>query len=393
MSNGAPTWIAGVRSNAMSFNGGLDEAMTDNKFTPPSTGTVAFWLKRIAAPAGRERAFGLATDWEAWQDPDGILRFDLCADGDQGGFKTLMPLVDSNRWYHVAAAFDAATDTFEIYIDGVLHHSGVSTNNQVAQPAARLAFATRTGAVEHFAGALDDFRVYNRKLSAAEVSELFGLMAWYKLDETSGTLAADSTGLGNAGTYTGSPVLGVASNGNPALGTAVQFTGANNVQVSKMFGNPASVSAAAWVRLNATDSAGADIVSLGDHFTLRINPAGAGLTASYYNGSSWTTAAVATPLGVKWRHVAASFTAGGTLAVYIDGQEAVNIPATVISYAGLGQDTRIATHGNANAAYDLAGVVDDVRIYDRGLSADETYRLYRGSRVNGVRILNWVEIR
>ena len=39
-----------------------------------------------------------------------------------------------------------------------------------------------------FNGSLDDFRVYNRKLSPWEVYQIYGEMAWYKLDETSGTV-------------------------------------------------------------------------------------------------------------------------------------------------------------------------------------------------------------
>jgi hypothetical protein len=393
VSNGAPAWTTAVRNSGMAFGGAPDAAITDNKFTPPSTGTVAFWFKRTAALGGRERPFGLGGDWEAWQDPDGIMRFDLACDGEQGDFKTLTALADIGRWYHVAAVFDAATDAYQIYIDGQLHRSGVSTRDITIQAAARLSFGTRTGAVEHFGGALDDFRVYNRKLTAAEISELYGLVAWYKLDETSGTVAADSTGLGNNGVYAGSPVLGVTSTGGSSMGTAAQFTGANSVQVAKMFGNPASITASAWVRLNAADSAGADVVSLGDHFVLRVSPSGAGVTAVYYNGTSWVSAPVAAPLGVKWRHLAATFTTGGTIAVYIDGQQAATLAAGSISYSGLGQNTRIATHGNGGSSYDLSGVVDDVRIYDRALATDEMYRLYRGGRINGLRVLSWVEVR
>ncbi|HEX6960635.1 MAG TPA: LamG domain-containing protein, partial [Lacipirellula sp.] len=393
ISNGSPTWISGMRSNALSLNGSVDEAITNNKFKPPATGTVAFWFKRNAAAIGRERPFGLATDWEAWQDPDGILRFDLDADGEQGGFKTLTSLSEVDRWYHVAAVFDAATDAFAIYVDGQLHHSGISTRDLVAQTAARLSFGTRTGATEHFNGAIDDFRVFNRKLTAAEVSEIYGLLAWYKLDETSGTVAADSTGLGNSGAYVGSPVLGVASNGNGAMGTAVTFNGSNNVQVSGMYGNPANVSVSAWIKMNAADSSGAEIISLGDHFLLRIRPGGVGLDAVYYNGSTWMTASTSLPVGAKWRHVAATFTQSGALAIYVDGLEMASTPAGSISYAGLGQNTSIATHGNSSTTYDYAGTIDDVRVYDRGLGPMEVFRLFQGSRLNGLRIIKWVEVR
>jgi hypothetical protein len=98
-------------------------------------------------------------------------------------------------------------------------------------------------------------------------------------------------------------------------------------------------------------------------------------------------------LGLKWRHYCATLVPGGAITLYLDGQEVATAPAGAISYAGLGQNSRIATHGNGNASYDLAGIVDDVRIYDRALKFEEAYRLYRGGRVNGVRITKWVETR
>ena len=81
----------------------------------------------------------------------------------------------------------------------------------VQQPADILSFGTRTGSTEYWNGALRDVRVYSRKLCPTEIAALYGLIGHWKLDETSGTTAADSSGIGNHGTYSGSPTLGVAA--------------------------------------------------------------------------------------------------------------------------------------------------------------------------------------
>jgi hypothetical protein len=291
------------------------------------------------------------------------------------------------------AVFDSADETFSIYIDGSLHYNGVSTRDIVQQAAAKLTFANRTGASDRFDGDLDDIRIYNRKLTQAEIYDVYGLAAWYKLDEVSGSVAADSTGLGHHGTFVGGPTLGVTSNGGPGMGTAVQFNGTNYVEAPTLYAKPSSVTIAAWAKITARDASGAELVSLGDYFSLRINAAGDGVIARYYSGSTWTTLAAVQPLGTQWRHYAAAVEANGMIRLYIDGYEAASMPAASMTYSGLGAKTRMASHANGSSLYDYSGVLDDVRIYNRALQADEAYQLYRGSRVNGVKILQWVEVR
>ena len=196
---GSPNWISGIYTGALEFDGPSDDAITGAHFTPPAEGTVALWFRSDGPPASRQRLWGVGGNFEMWQDPDGLVSCDVATDGFQGGFITLTPCYAAGRWYHLAAVFDSDDETYQIYLDGQLHKSGVSSSAIAQQAADFLSFGTRTGTTERFDGALDDFRIYNRKLDASEVFEIFGLMAWYKLDETSGTVAVDSTGLGNDG--------------------------------------------------------------------------------------------------------------------------------------------------------------------------------------------------
>ena len=125
-------------------------------------------------------------------DANGIVVFDLCGEGSND-FVTTRPLIEIGRWYHVAATFDSTTDTYAIYVDGQLDKSGTNGNAMTQQAAAILSFGTRTGSTEYWQGALRDFRVYNRRLVPRR--KLPSSTAWsghWKLDETSGSLAADS---------------------------------------------------------------------------------------------------------------------------------------------------------------------------------------------------------
>jgi len=197
---GTPSWIDGPRGGALEFNGANDAA-TGGNFDPPARGAVALWFRSDGPPAARQRLWGVGGNFEMWQDPDGLVSCDVGTDGFQGGFITTTPLHQAGTWYHLVAQFDSATDTYEIYINGQLHKSGVSTWDITDEPANLLSFGTRTGSTERFTGGLDDFRVLCRWLSAAEVAELYGLVGHWKLAETSGTTATDSSGVANDAGY------------------------------------------------------------------------------------------------------------------------------------------------------------------------------------------------
>ena len=47
-----------------------------------------------------------------------------------------------------------------------------------------------------------------------------------------------------------------------------------------------------------------------------------------------------------------------------------------ISYTGLGSNTFIGRHGNGGGNYDFAGIIDDVRVYNKALNAQEVQGLY-----------------
>jgi hypothetical protein len=395
VANGAPTWATGIYSNALNFNGTTDDAITSAKFSPPSVGTVAYWFRSNGTPASTQRQLGLADNWEIRQEPDGLLRFDLGASGDIGGFQAVSTTMKSASWYHVAALYDMADDSYAIYINGTLDKSGVSTANLAAQSGALLSFGTRTGSTQRLAGSLDDVRVYNRKLSPWEIYQIYGLMAWYKFDETSGTTAIDATNRGQDGAYNGSPTLNVTANGAASQGTAAAFNGSNYMQATGLYEKSSSVSAAAWVRLDGVDSLGSDVISLGDCFLLRLNSGSSGAAAKYYNGSTWITATASQyVLNTGWHHFAAVLDGGSTLKLYIDGIEAASTAASgAISYTGQGANTRVASHANGFTNVDLTGRVDDVRIFNRALKPDEVFQIYRGSRISGIKILTWVETR
>src|SRR5690606_37999121 len=184
------TWTSDCSGNtALSFDGLNDAAATVGSFDPPSTGAVAFWFRSAGPVAAPQRLWGIGPDFEMWLAPDGLLYCDVATDGYQGGLVIETPLDTENRWYHVVAQYNSETEAYSIYLDGELYKEGTSAQDIVKQPAGKLTFGTSTSTADYFKGALRDFRVYDRRMTPAEIAEHSGLMARWRLDETSGMTA------------------------------------------------------------------------------------------------------------------------------------------------------------------------------------------------------------
>ena len=199
------------------------------------------------------------------------------------------------------------------------------------------------------------------------------LVAQWKLDESSGTSAADATGNSHTGTVTGTTgwTSGIINNG-------FSFNGTTKIQASGLMGSPTSFTLAAWVNLTSAGGNGAEVISLGDCAVIRLDVSSS-TRAYFYDGSSWQRVSYSkTYAGTGWHHFAATFDGSTkTYTLYVDGvQVATATFANTVSFAGLGSNTVLGRHGNGGSGYDLTGVEDDVRVYNYALSATEVGDLY-----------------
>jgi hypothetical protein len=80
-----------------------------------------------------------------------------------------------NRWYHVAAVFDANAQTLTLYIDGSVDATrsvSYSTIYNSSAPFVLGANMHNNAAIQLLSGQLDEWRIYNRALSESEIKEL-----------------------------------------------------------------------------------------------------------------------------------------------------------------------------------------------------------------------------
>lgn len=83
--------------------------------------------------------------------------------------------ISAGQWYHFAAVFDSVADVQYVYVNGALAASASNTLSTISNTTPfnnnRIGNDSDTG--EEFDGRIDDIRVYNRALTAAEVTALY----------------------------------------------------------------------------------------------------------------------------------------------------------------------------------------------------------------------------
>ncbi|MDB4341743.1 immunoglobulin domain-containing protein [bacterium] len=223
-----------------------------------------------------------------------------------------------------------------------------------------------------------------------------GLLVHLKLDETGGELAKDSSGNGHDGTLLGVQaansqwVDGVTDlNGVPSS-NAVSL-GVGHVAVTDL-PEMTSTTWAAWVRLDKDSSYGTAI-------SAAFDGAGAGHTLGFHTGGNvrkprvlWNHAnghisimsEEPVELG-EWNHIAVTYDADSEeIVLYVNGEAKADgtVGTTAFSTVNLG---RRASSKNCP----LNGALDDVSIFDRGLSGDEIGDLFFGEDIDDGLVLSW----
>ncbi|WP_199734868.1 LamG-like jellyroll fold domain-containing protein [Cellulomonas sp. PhB143] len=204
---------------------------------------------------------------------------------------------------------------------------------------------------------------------------------WWNLDEGSGTTAKDSVG-GATATAVGNPQW-VAGHGG--AGSAVKLDGTKDAFATKgpVVDTQNSYSVSAWVQLDkkvnnwATIAAQDDATGNSAFYLQYGNDNGKNVFAFSYEGEPRATYEV-DPVGKGWYHVTGvRDSATNTLTLYVNGKQ-VGQSSVCGGFDPSGPLTigRGEWHGNPVDYW--PGSIDDVRTFDRALSADEVVDVMNG---------------
>jgi hypothetical protein len=185
------------------------------------------------------------------------------------------------------------------------------------------------------------------------------LVGHWKFDEGAGTVAVDSSGNGNDGTFTGAPQYVPGQ-----LGTALQFDGDDWVDCGDALDLTNELSIACWI--NPSGLAGDNgWVARWDNYAFKSSGTSVRFTTP---GVLDYTANNATLVVGEWQHVAVTFVPSQTdgAIFYLQGVEAQRINST-----GYGAGGGPLAIGNNRWSQFYEGMIDDVQVYDHILTPDE----------------------
>jgi len=296
-----------------------------------------------------------------------------------GGFSVNDSAFTVNTWIYYTVTYDGST--LMLYKNGVLIGSTAVTGTIASNTNVNIGALFTAG--PFVSGGIQDLRLFNRALSGTEIAQMYaaetqlqGPVGWWKLNEGTGTVIRDSSGYGNNGAWNGT-----------ASGASGYYSAGHNQQWAGYFdgstdfdfmGAPSVVSStaltlSAWINLSSLNiqqdvlsrytTSSSDMLEISSTNGIRVDFILSGGAANF----TYTTPLTA---GV-WHHLVATYN-GAIVALYVDGQLAQTLPGS-----GSFVNTQSWYMGQlGNGLRFFHGSIQDVRIYNRALSAAEVAQMY-----------------
>jgi hypothetical protein len=350
-----PSWVAGkVGPHALGFNGGSQYVNAAPSGSLSGTFTVMGW----ANPSNTNPMDIVGTRGPGEYSFDMKFANGNLIHGDIGnGSSWITTSADASfsyttgTWYHVA--YVVTPTGYSIYVNGVLVGSGTyGTSTPLLYDSNHpIKIGQYGGGSEYFNGMIDEVRIYNRALNAAEIAACFtdSGVAAPSISYNPASLVAT---VGTAITaWTPSNAGGTAASWtiSPALPAGLGFSTATGA----ISGTPSATSVATSYTVTASNAGGTGTTTL----TITVNaasvapsitahPASATVTAGQTASFSVTASGTA-PLSYQWQKNGTAI-AGATAATY-------STPAT--SLADSGSSYRVVVSNSAGSVTSNAAIL------------------------------------
>lgn len=392
---GGATWVDGMTGSAVELDGSTGYAATSTSvLNTAASFSVSAWVRDTDTTHTGVVASQTSTnnDGFALYYSVGYNRWVFNRNSSDGNATTVRAISTSvpvqGQWTHLIGVYDAVNKQIRVYVNGVLEATTAFTTPWNAIGALQFG---RGGIAPSFSnyweGDIDGAKVYDRVLLPGEVQQVTRLDGQWKMDETSGTTAADALGKHPA-TWSSAGV----SRTTGVSGNAVDVNGTTGVLTASgpAIRTDGSYTVTAWVRPDALTKNGIAVSQLGG--------AVGGFNLGYswdddYSAYLWSVRTSATdasgsalreaedlfdtPTVGVWTHLAMVYDAAAhQLRLYVDGQ-AVDETYHASSWNAGG--TLLIGRGQAsNVTFSqyFTGGIDDVRAYSGPLSDQEIFDLY-----------------
>ncbi len=309
--------------------------------------------------------------------------------------------VSANVWTHLAYTWDSTTEY--IYKNGQFTESRPRNFNYIPGQA-RIGNGWWGDPANAYPGLIDELKVFDRTLTAGEVESLFELscpgkckpcfpppdemVSWWPFNEDEGTSAEDIIGSNDGALHGALWAAGKAGNALSFDGTD-DYVSTPDSPLWDLGG--ADFTLEAWV--NPADTAGVNrLISAGGQNDGANNlwsfgygthadwGSGNRLSLDYYNGSGYThlhSDEVKLGLGL-WNHLA-FVRSGASLSFYLNGFPAGSQDLGTVALGGGSTGAIIGARyldGPSSVVEFANGLIDEVGLYQRALSAAEIAAIY-----------------
>ena len=300
---------------------------------------------------------------------------------------------EAGKWNHIVGTYDNAN--IKVYLNGVQVHTSPWTS-PISGAATNICAGVEITNGRYFNGTIDEIRIYNRSLSDSEIKELYlskGLVGYWKMDadQRNATSTFDSSGYNNHGLITGATFTN-----EGRFKEGYKFDGSNDfITVSHSnsvtYNNSGNFSWGGWFNPSVLSPYNVYIAKANSLVTAFRNSdytlwlytgkwyCAMGNVSIYDETSSPTNATVG-----QWQHVMCVRNNTG-LYLFVNGAPQ-GTPDTSLIIGGVDTTNPLYIGKDNGGSYPVNGTIDEVRIYNRALTATEVAGLYNGTQTYHWRI-------
>ena len=357
--------------------------------------TISLWFapnNPSASPSQRLIDKSTVNQGDGWYMAVGGNLSSLHVGGNSAPDLISHPNFNTSNWYHLVATYDRSFARF--YINGVLDTSIAITGQTVINSHSVKIGANSLLSVNFFSGKMDDIRIYNKALTSTDVTALYNENNCSSADIATGLVGRyDFPGNANdlsVNNYNGTVYGATLTSdrfGNP--NSAYNFNGTSDyisVNNAPLTNYPYTISA--WIKLSAIDNTGKPIIGLGELGTNNLKKCyfdpiygNAGKPSIGDAGACDITSTSNVVTTGVWTHMVVTVSSYSTSGVtfYVNNvaytqntTAGTNVPFP-LNNAGF----TIGSHKGGNSVFSyFSGLLDDIRIYNRVLTACDIESLY-----------------
>ncbi len=296
----------------------------------------------------------------------------------------------SGVWTHLAFTYD--NSNLKIYINGTLDStvSGSGTINNTTNDTTFGAYSS-LGSL-WLNGSLDEIGIWNTSLTALEINKIYNagrgnsypfidnkktsLISYYKLDGNSTDSVSSANGTDTSITYS-------AGNGKIVQGAGFNGTSSNILLPNNDWSATTGYSMQAWLKTTSIlESAIIDrdnAVGAGRIFQFRMEATTGKIGFIRFDSSTSVVTNIQSSGAINdgnWHHIVVTFDNTIGSKIYVDGTSVASDSVTTNNRGGTGSAPYIGIFNGATTPWN--GALDEIAIWNRGITSSEVTELYNG---------------